>query len=211
MHSDAGCERAKSVHEDCSAHRRPAPRPGRIAAHAHAERGRTVAANRPQTGRPGPSPQALRAYVARAAPPGRRSAGAHPPERPAGPAPRLGAPAAPARRSTSPSVCGRWPRARVVRAFEPPPSPYAAGHRGRGPGRDAGPGGPGGAARDRRLRRVDRRQAGGHGGARREADDLRAGRGHGRARRASRRRGGARPALPSPTATASRRPACTGG
>jgi len=38
MHSDAVCERAKSVREDCSGHRRPEHPLGRIAARTAAER-----------------------------------------------------------------------------------------------------------------------------------------------------------------------------
>ena len=164
------------------AHRRPAPRPGRIAAHAQDERGRTV----PEPSTTDPSDGCLHRRHERTSP-ARHARIDHRQVRIlvsvlvalllGAAVPRCGGRRGARRRVAAGPRAGRRTPLRAATLALRGRAPR------RGPGGGSRPGGAGLPARDRRLRRVDRRQAGGHRGARRAADDLRAGRGLGRRRR----------------------------
>ena len=133
MHSVAVCERAKSVREDCSAHRRPASRGGRIATAPVAERGLSVDPAAAEASTAPPPRPAVHRRADAASPHG----GAGGPRWPdahccpvllaglswllLGPPPR---PRRPPRGPDDRSACGRsTPEPEVVRGFEPPPTP----------------------------------------------------------------------------------------
>ena len=139
MHSDAGCERAKSVHEDCSAHRRPASRRGEsLGRPRRAWAERAIGGHGASTGPlAGPLVHRRRAaaHVARGPRDGATIGRMRSARVPSCPVLVLGlARALPRARGGRPTEpVGVWPlepEPEVVRGFEPPPSPTPPGHRG---------------------------------------------------------------------------------